>query len=97
MQTENLKSFFRLVCDNMSSYNLPSVTQSLCAISCHDYLHYCRIFLAHCLMKIDRNIILNLYIVVSLCVRVGWRDVCTDFTNVIKVDVDLNEMSVLNI
>ena len=26
MQTENLKSFFRLVCDNMLSYNLPSVT-----------------------------------------------------------------------
>ena len=23
------KEFFRLVCDNMSSYNLPSVTQSL--------------------------------------------------------------------
>ena len=29
MQTENLKIFFSLVCDNMSSYNLPSVTQSL--------------------------------------------------------------------
>ena len=29
MQTENLKCFFSLVCDNMSSYNLPSITQSL--------------------------------------------------------------------
>ena len=29
MQTENLKSFFCLVCDNMSSYHLPSVMQSL--------------------------------------------------------------------
>ena len=49
-------------------------------------------------MKIDRNIILNLYIVVSRCVRVGWRDVCTDFTNVMKVDVnvDVSEMSLLN-
>ena len=49
-------------------------------------------------MKIDRNIILNLYIVVSLCARVGWRDVCTDFTNVMKVDVnvDVSEMSLLN-
>ena len=29
MQTENLKIFFRLMCDNMSSSNSPSVTQSL--------------------------------------------------------------------
>ena len=29
MQTDNLKCFFRLVCDDMSSYDLPSVTQSL--------------------------------------------------------------------
>ena len=39
--------------------------------------------------------------VFSLRTRVGWRDVCTDFTNVIKVDVDVdvyvNEMSLLNI
>ena len=33
----------------------------------------------------------------SLCSRVGWCDVCTDFTNVIKVDVDVNKMSLLNI
>ena len=50
-------------------------------------------------MKIDRNIISSLDIVFSLCARVGWCDVCTDFTNVIKVDenVDVNEMSLLNI
>ena len=49
-------------------------------------------------MKIDRNIISSLHIVFSLCARVGWCDVCTDFTNVIKVDenVDVNEMSLLN-
>ena len=31
------------------------------------------------------------------CVRVGWCDVGTDFTDLIKVDVDVNEMSLLNI
>ena len=40
-------------------------------------------------MKIDPNIISSLHIVFSLCARVGWCDVCTDFTNVIKVD-DVN-------
>ena len=92
------KEFFRLVCDNMSSYNLSSVTQSLCAISFHDYSRYCGLLLAHFLMKINRNIILSLHIVFSLCALVGWCDVGTDFTNVIKVDVnvDVSEMSLLN-
>ena len=69
------------------------------ASSFHDYLHYCAIFLAHFLIKINLNIISSLYIVFSLCARVGWCDVCTDFTNVIKVDVDVdvNEISLLNI
>ena len=40
-------------------------------------------------MKIDRNIISSLYIVFSLGARVGLCDVCTDVTNVIKVD-DVN-------
>ena len=44
-------------------------------------------------MKIDRNMISSLRIVFSFCARVGWFDVCTDFTNVKKVDV--NEMSLL--
>ena len=50
-------------------------------------------------MEIDRNITSSLHVVFSLCARVGWCDVYTDFTNVIKVDVDVavNEMSLLNI
>ena len=46
-------------------------------------------------MKIDRNMISSLRIVFSFCARFGWFDVCTDFTNVKKVDVDVNEMSLL--
>ena len=92
MQTENLKSFFVwFAATYRASRNRFS------AISFHDYLHYFGIFLAHLLIKIDRNIISSLHIVFSLCARVGWCDVCTDFTNVIKVDVDVNEMSLLNI
>ena len=42
-----LKVFFRLVCDNMSSHNLPSVVHyRFPTISFHDYLHYCGILLA---------------------------------------------------
>ena len=67
------------------------------AISFHNYLHYCGIFQAHFLIKIDLNIISSLHIVFSLCTRVGWCDACTDFANLIKVDVDVNEMSLLNI
>ena len=49
-------------------------------------------------MEINRNIILSLHIVFSLCALVGWCDVGIDFTNVIKVDVnvDVSEMSLLN-
>ena len=54
----------------------------------YDYLHYCGIFLAHFLIKIDLNIISSLHIVFSLCAQVGWCDVCTDFTNVIKVAIE---------
>ena len=43
------------------------------------------------------DIISSFYIVFSLCARVGWCDVCTEFTNLIKVDMDVNEMSLLNI
>ena len=63
----------------------------------HDYLHYCGIFLVHFLIRIDLNIISSPHVVFSLCARVGWYDVCTYFTNVIKLDVDVNEMSLLNI
>ena len=84
------KEFFRLVCDNMLSYNLRCVTQSLIR-------NQLSRFLASFFIRIDLNIISSLHIVFSFCVRVGWCDVCTDFTNVIKVDVDVNEMSLLNI
>ena len=99
MQTENLKSFFvwYVITCHLTTYR--ASRNRFSAISFHDYLHYCGIFLAHFLMKIDRNIISSLHIVFSLCARVGWCDVCTDFTNLIKVDVDVgvNEMSLLNI
>ena len=97
MQTENLKSFFvwYVITCHLTTYR--ASRNRFSAISFHDYLHYLGIFLAHFLMKIDRNIISSLHIVFSLCARVGWCDVCTDFTNVIKVDVDVNEMSLLNI
>ena len=97
MQTENLKSVFvwYVITCHLTTYR--ASRNRFSAISFHDYLHYCGIFLAHFLMKIDRNIISSLHIVFSLCARVGWCDVCTDFTNVIKVVVDVDEMSLLNI
>ena len=39
----------------------------------------------------------SLHEVFSLCTRVGWCDVCTNVTNLIKVDVLVNEMPLLNI
>ena len=36
----------------------------------------------------------SLHIVFPLCARVCRCDVCTDFTNLIKVDVDVNEMTI---
>ena len=44
-------------------------------------------------MKFDRNILSVLRMAFSLCARVSWCDVRTDFTNVIKVVVDVNKMS----
>ena len=89
MQTENLKSFFvwYVITCHLTTYR--ASRNRFSAISFHDYLHYCGIFLARFLIKIDRNIISNLHIVFSLCARVGWSDVCTDFTNLINVDVDV--------
>ena len=98
-QTENLKSFFVWYVKTCHRTTHRASRNRFAAISFHDYLHYFEIFLVHFSMKIDRNIISSLHIVFSLCARVGWCDVCTDFTNVIKVDenVDVNEMSLLNI
>ena len=97
MQTENLKSFFvwYVITCHLTTYR--ASRNRFSAISFHDYLHYCGKFLAHFLMKIDRNIISSLHVVFLLCAQVGLFDVCTEFTNVIKVDVDVNEMSLLNI
>ena len=90
MQTENLKSFFVLYVITCHLITYRTSHNRFSAISFHDYLHYFGIFLAHFLMKIDCNIISSLRIVFSICARVGWYDVCTDFTNVIKVDVDVD-------
>ena len=96
MQTENLKSFYvwYIITCHLTAYR--ASRNRFSAISLHDYLHYCGIFLAHFLMKIDRNIISSLHIVFSLCTRVGWCDVCTDFTNIIKIDenVDVNKNTI---
>ena len=68
-------------------------------MTCRHYLYYCGIFLTRFLIKIILDIISSLHVVFSLCARVGWRDVCTDFTYLIKVDVavDVNAMSLLKI
>ena len=97
MQTENLKSFFvwYVITCHLTTYR--ASRNRFSAISFHDYLHYCGIFLARLLIKIDLNIISSLHRVFSLCELVGWCEVCTDFTNAIKVDVDVNDMSLLNI
>ena len=67
------------------------------AIVFHDYLHFRGVFLARFLIKIVLNIISSPHIVFSLCARVSCWDVGTEFTNLIKVDVDVKEMSLLNI
>ena len=87
IQTENPKSFFvwYVITCHLTTYR--ALRNRFSAISYHDYLHYCGIFLACFLIKIDLNIISSLRMVFSLCARVGWRDVSTEFTNVIKVNV----------
>ena len=85
MQNENLKRFFvwYVITSHLITYR--ASRNRFSAISFHDYLHYCGIVLAHFLMKIDLNIISSLDIVFSLCARVGQCDVCTDFTQRIKI------------
>ena len=96
MQTENLKSFSVWYVITCHLTTCRASNNRFSAIGFHDYLHYCGIFLARFLIKIDLNIISSLHTVFSLSARVGWCDVCTDFTNVIR-DVDVNEMLQLNI
>ena len=90
MQTENLKGFlfWYVITCHLTTYR--ASRNRFSTISFHDYLHYFGIFLAHFLMKIDCNINSSLRIVFSICARVGWYDVCTDFTNLINVDVDVD-------
>ena len=92
MQTENLKCFFfwYVITCHLTTYR--ASRNRFSAISLHDY---CGISLARFFIKIVLNIIPSLHIVFLLCARVGWCDVCTDFTNLIKLDV--NEMSLLHI
>ena len=97
MQTGNLKIFFFWYVITCHPTTYRASRNRFSAISFHDYLHYCGIFLAHFLIKIDLNIISSLHIVFSLFAQVGWCDVRTDFMKVVKVDVDVNEMSLLNI
>ena len=71
MQTENPKSFFvwYVITCHLTTYR--ASRNRFSAISFHDYLHYCGIFLAHFLMKIDRNIISSLqYSLLTL--RASW-------------------------
>ena len=55
-----------------------------------DYFHCCGISLVRFLITTVLNIISSLHIVFSFCARTGWCDVWTEFTNSIKVEVDLN-------
>ena len=71
MQTENLKSFnvWYIITCHLTAYR--ASRNRFSAISLHDYLYYCGIFLAHILMKIDRNIISSLqYSLLTL--RASW-------------------------
>ena len=75
MQNENLKSFFvwYVITCHLTTYR--ASCNRFSAISFHDYLHYCGIFLAHFLMKIDRNIISSLqYSLLTL--RASWLVWC---------------------
>ena len=93
IQTENVSPFFAcyVIPRHLTTYR--TSLNRFSAIIFHNYLHCCGIFLARLLISIVPNITSSLHTVFSLCARVGWCDVCTDFTNVIKVDadVDVNE------
>ena len=83
MQTENSDCFFRLIRASMSSYNLPSVTQSLF----RDNLLrlFALLWNIPCSFLDHRRSLYNSSLprVFSLCGRVGWciRNVFTEFTN----------------
>ena len=81
MQTENLKSFFVWYVITCHPTTYRASRNRFSAISFHDYLHFCGIFLAHFFPKIDRNVISSLHIVFLLCARVGLCDVCVYFVD----------------
>ena len=83
----------------MSSYKYRASRNRFSTIIFHDYLHYFGIFLDRFLITVVLNINSSLHIVFFLCARVGWCDASSEFTNLIKVDVDIdiNEMSLLTI
>ena len=97
MQTENLYCFFVWYVITCYPTTYRASRNRFSVIIFHDYLYYCGIFLARFLITIVLNIISSLHMVFSLCARVGWCDVWTEFTNSIKVDVDVNEMPLSNI
>lgn len=70
----------------MSPYNLPSVTRSL--FRDHLSLLFALLWNIPCRFSITivLYIISSLHIVLILCARVGWCDIGSDFTNLIKVD-----------
>ena len=58
--------WYMVTCHHLAAYRVSRNRFS--AIPLHDYLPYCGIFLAHFLMKIDRNIISSLqYSLLTLC------------------------------
>ena len=96
MQIENLYCFFAwyVVTCHLTTYR--ASRNRFSPIIFLDYFHYCGIFLARFLITIVLNIISSLPVVFSLCARGGWRGTCSEYTNLIKVDVDVNEMSLFN-
>ena len=89
MQTENLYCFFvwYVIRDHFTTYQA-SCNRFSAIIFLH-YLHYSGIFLAHFLITVVLNKVSSLRIVFSLCARIGWCDFCTEFTDLIKVDLDV--------
>ena len=93
MQTENIYCFFvrYVITCHLTIYR--ASRNRFSAIIFQDYLHYCGIFLARFLITIVLNIISSSRIVVSLCARVGWCDVCTEFSNLIKIDATIEYLT----
>ena len=57
MQTENLLSVYVWYVVTCHLITYKASRNHFSAISFHDYFHYCGMFLAHFLMKVDRNVI----------------------------------------